>query len=349
MRKLLILFFVVVVLGSTFFCFPLALAAENEEVEQRDGQYEVTFERTDWTSLTNTDHNPLGTYSGKYENISVGLHSDGLQISTQVLSPFLISVGYSSGKMQWGNDIEFAVGSSENDLPAGFLSIVEPNKEYTINGTYSLFVWNQASFEFPFQMIISYTDIDDTTITLNYKIVYSYVYMQQFAQYGVALPEDLAFKITGLESTFVTFNYINADFGITNLNRGYNIGSTFGRLPEIPVPNYVISYYWAYEGALNVPLTINSVVENKSIYAVYTVNMSILSNTAQSLLQSYYSQGYAAGVAEDTPTSALGGIVQGVSSMLNIPLFGNFTLGGLIAIILGLSLLFLFLKIFAGG
>lgn len=62
-----------------------------------------------------------------------------------------------------------------------------------------------------------------------------------------------------------------------------------------------------------------------------------------------YNQGYNDGVAEGTPTSALAGIVSGVSNILQIPLFGNFTLGGFISIIIGIGLLFLFLKIFAGG
>lgn len=62
-----------------------------------------------------------------------------------------------------------------------------------------------------------------------------------------------------------------------------------------------------------------------------------------------YNQGYSDGIAEGTPTSALAGIVSGVSNILQIPLFGNFTLGGFISIIIGIGLLFLFLKIFAGG
>lgn len=62
-----------------------------------------------------------------------------------------------------------------------------------------------------------------------------------------------------------------------------------------------------------------------------------------------YNQGYNDGLAEGTPTSALAGIVSGVSNILQIPLFGDFTLGGLISIIIGIGLLFLFLKIFAGG
>lgn len=62
-----------------------------------------------------------------------------------------------------------------------------------------------------------------------------------------------------------------------------------------------------------------------------------------------YQQGYNAGLAEGTPTSALAGIVSGVSDILGIPLFGDFTLGAFISIIIGIGLLFLFLKIFAGG
>lgn len=335
----------------------VGFVAKAESCQQQDGQYVVIFERTDWTSLTNTDHNPLGTYSGKYENINVGLHSDGLQISTKVLSNYLISVGYASGEMQWGNDVEFILGGSEHSLPAGFLSIVEPNKEYTINSTYSLFVRNQTPFEFPFQMIISYTNVNDTTITLNYKIVYSYLYMQPFAQYGVALPEKLAFEIIGLESTHVTFNYIDADFGISNLNRGYNVGSTFGFLPEIPkVPNYVLSYYWAYAGALDVPLTVDSVVENKAIYAVYTVDMSRLSNTAQSLLQSYYNNGYDKGVADgisqgnviEKPLELWGGIFSQIGSFFNIELLPNVTIGTLLLIPTVFIIVLVILKLVRG-
>lgn len=62
-----------------------------------------------------------------------------------------------------------------------------------------------------------------------------------------------------------------------------------------------------------------------------------------------YDQGYNAGLAEGTPTSALAGIVSGVSNILQIPLFGDFTLGAFVGIIIGIGLLFLFLKIFAGG
>lgn len=62
-----------------------------------------------------------------------------------------------------------------------------------------------------------------------------------------------------------------------------------------------------------------------------------------------YNQGYNAGLVEGTPSSALAGIVSGASNILQIPLFGDFTLGAFIGIIIGIGLLFLFLKIFAGG
>lgn len=347
----LILFLIVSVLLTTSYF----MVANAESYTNESGQFKITFERSDWTSLTNTSSNPLGSFSGTYENIDVGLHSDGLQISFGVTGNFLISVGYSSGKMQWGNDIKFSVGNQE-DLPSNTNWLAIPNKEYSISTNYKLQV-SGSNYIFPFRINYSYTNVNETTINLNYEIVYSYLYMQGKSQYGVALPKVLNFTFIGLESSQVRFNYINSEFGTSNTTRVYNFGSTFGVLPEIPyLPDYAIDYYWAYAGSLDTPLSDNSTVENKEIYAVYSVDMSLLSTDVLSKLQTYYNNGYDKGFSDglaqngilEEPLEMWGGFFSKIGTFFNIELLPNITLGTLILIPIAFSVLLVILKLIRG-
>lgn len=340
-------------------CFTtMSFMAKAESYEQNDGRWEIVFARSDWTSLPNTSSNPLGSLSGVYENIEVGLHSDGLQITMQVLAPYLISVGYSSGAMRWGNDIDFTLGSAQISLPSGTIWTAEPNKEYTLNGNYNLTV-SSSAYAFPFKITFSYTNVNATTVNLNYEIEYDYLYMQGHPtlQYGVALPNRLAFTFVGLESSQVMFNYINAEFGTSNFTRVYNIGSSFGTLPQLPyTPDYIIGYYWAYGDSLDEPLKTTSTVENKQIYAVYTVDMSTLSSTILSRLQSYYNKGYDKGVEDgisqgnvlEKPLELWGGIFSQIGSFFNIELLPNITIGTLILIPTAFIIVLVILKLVRG-
>lgn len=348
---LILLLIVSVVFTTSYF-----MVANAESYTNENGQYKITFERSDWTSLVNTSANPLGSFSGTYENIEVGLHSEGVQISFDVSDNFLISVGYSSGKMNWGNDINFSVGSSQQDLPNGTIWTAEPNKEYSIQTNYKLAV-SGSNYIFPFQINFKYVNVDETTINLNYEIVYNYLYMQGKAQYGVALPKVLNFTFLGLENSQVKFSYINSEFGTSSTTRVYNIGSSFGVLPEIPyLPDYAIDYYWAYADALDTPLNIGNTVENKQIYAVYTVDMSLLSTDVLNKLQRYYTNGYDKGFSEgmaqngilEKPLEMWGGFFSKIGTFFDIELLPNITLGTLILIPIAFAVLLVILKLIRG-
>ena len=348
---LILLLIVSVVFTASYF-----MVANAENYTNENGQFKITFERSDWTSLVNTDSNPLGSFSGTYEKIEVGLHSDGLQISFDVSENFLIGVGYSSGKMNWGNNINFSIGVSQEDLPHGTIWTAEPNKEYSIQTNYKLAVSN-SNYNFPFQINFKYVNVDETTINLNYEIVYSYLYMQGNAQYGVALPKVLNFTFLGLESNQVRFNYINSEFGTSSTTRVYNVGSSFGVLPEIPyLPDYAIDYYWAYAGSLDTPLNTESTVENKQIYAVYSVDMSLLSTDVLNKLQRYYTNGYDKGFSEgvaqngilEKPLEMWGGFFSKIGTFFDIELLPNITLGTLILIPIAFAVLLVILKLIRG-
>lgn len=342
----------VVVVISTASCF----VANAESYVNENNQYSITFNRSDWTSLSNKDSNPLGTFSGTFKNINVGLHSDGLQLNMNVSDNYLIQVSYSSGKMNWGTDISFTVGNSQSDLPSYTGWTLEPNKEYSISTFYKLQV-KGAKFNFPFKMDFSYTNVNETTINLNYDITYSYVYLQVNGMYGVALPKVMNFEFLGLENTHVMFNYLNSEFGTSNTTRVYNVGSTFGVLPEIPyLPDYVIDYYWAYAGELENKLTIDSIVQNKQIYAVYTVDMSLLSNDVLTKLQSYYNNGYNKGFSEglaqngvlEQPLDMWGALFSKIGTFFDIELLPNVTIGTLILIPIAFAVLLVILKLIRG-
>lgn len=356
MKKLFLWITLCVLLVVVFTITTSYFVASAESYTVNDNQYSITFERTDWTNLKNTSSNPLGTFSGTFENVNVGLHSDGLQMKMNISQNYLIQVAYSSGSMQWGNDIEFSVGSSQSDLPSYTGWTLEPNKQYSINTVYRLMV-KGSSFEFPFLMNFSYTNTSETTINLNYDIVYSYLYIQPLAMYGVGLPKIINFEFLGLENSQVMFNYLNSEYGISNTTRVYNVGSTFGVLPEIPyLPDYVIDYYWAYDGELNTELTIDSIVQNKQVFAVYKIDMSLLSNEVLSDLQNYYEKAYNKGLADgiaqgsiiEKPLELWGSIFSKIGTFFDIQLLPGITIGGLILIPTAFTIVLIILKLVRG-
>lgn len=62
-----------------------------------------------------------------------------------------------------------------------------------------------------------------------------------------------------------------------------------------------------------------------------------------------YEQGYNEGAASQTPTNWTGWIAQAVGGLMDFEIMGGFTIGGMLAVIVSIGLLFAFLRYFAGG
>lgn len=62
-----------------------------------------------------------------------------------------------------------------------------------------------------------------------------------------------------------------------------------------------------------------------------------------------WEQGYNEGAASQTPTNWTGWIAQAVGGLMDFEIMGGFSIGGLLAVIVSIGLLFAFLRFFAGG
>ncbi len=347
MLKKYIMLFVLIALMCLSVSF--TVYANAETYTQSDEYYYINFDRSDWTSIKNTSSNPLGSFSGTYSNINVGLHDEGIEMQLSVSNLYLIQVGYSSGSMQWGNDITFTLGSS-SDLPAYWSPNLIVGESYSISSLYQLTV-SGYSFTFPFTMNFSFVEVSDTVVNMNYTVTYSYLYMQPLSQYGVALPKTMVMSFIGKSALNLNFSYLTDSYNMTSFNRTYNLGSTFGSLPTLPyTPTFALSYYWAYEDSISTPITVDTVVADKNIVAVYSINPLMLTSDVLSKLQDYYDSGYDAGLVEgsSTPAGSLEALVSGVSTAMNIDIFGAFSLMDLVSISIGLGLLIWFFKSFGG-
>lgn len=377
MRKLMILFFVVLVLGSTFFCFPLALAAENEEVEQPfwtetfpDKVNTMNYTQGQpYTFVLNTDI-PYSTEVQYLLRLSFGIGVDG---DFDIMSQSYQTTFYTDESP----DSSINVYWLASQFPAGSVSL-DPDTHIGFN--YTLYIYNNNSKltvhfviytpstgypatigETEFQ-VSSFSSTRVNAYWLNYQssgVTGSTDYLTPVAYFttvvGAQLPVDDVKYITKSDEWYTVLN-VKPNTAPTAYY-WYNSSGDYLGDSSFPVPAgykdvILIAWYGDNLSSNQFGKLVNfwRSVSTARQQLGFTNGQSAGYNQGYNQGQSAgYNQGYADGVAEGTPTSALGGIVQGVSGMLNIPLFGDFTLGGLIAIILGLCLLFLFLKIFAGG
>lgn len=376
MRKLMILFFVVLVLGSTFFCFPLALAAENEEVE-----LEPTWNYT-WGGKIDTMNYPIGnpydiilntdlTFGVDIEYILHINYSIGIDGKVDIMRKSEQTSFYSDSH---GPYYVYWLGS---DFPSGTVWVDPDTKVGFGYGLDAFNVGGKLSLHFrlftPSEGVpatvgeMEFTLYGRPTTRINaYWLNYQSSNITGYTDYltpvayfnatvGAVLPVDEVKYITQSDEWYTVLN-VKPNTAPTayywyNLSGDYIGGSSYpvpaGYKDLILIAWYGDNLFYNQFGKL---INFWRSVSTARQQLGFTNGQSAGYNQGYNQGQAAgYNQGYADGKAEGTPTSALGGIVQGVSGMLNIPLFGDFTLGGLIAIILGLCLLFLFLKIFAGG
>lgn len=376
MRKLLILFFVVVVLGSTFFCLPLAVAAENDD---------VTTEPT-WTYNFNGKVNTMNYSQG--QPYTIVLDTDlvyGTDI--QYFLSMSLAIGVDGGSYLISRSYQTSFYPDSNspvtvywlgsDFPDGSISL-DPDTHIGFN--YELYSFNDNGKLLVHFLLYAPTSGYPATVGEIEFIIYG----RPSTRINAYWLNYQSTNITGYTDYLTPVAYFSATVGaalpvddVTYFDQSdewrtvigvkpntaptayywYNLSGEFIGDSSYPVPSgykdlLLIAWYAdslpfnQYGKLVNFWRSVSSARQQLGFTNGQSSGYSQGYNAGQS---AGYNQGYSDGVAQGTPTSALGSIVQGVSGILNIPLFGDFTLGGLIAIILGLCLLFLFLKIFAGG
>lgn len=375
MRKLLILFFVVVVLGSTFFCFPLALAAENEEVELESTWTYVFPDKVDtmnysvgnpYDIILNTDLT-FGVVIEYILNISFGIGIDGKLEMLEGFQTSFYSDSHGPYHVYWlGSDFPSGSVWVDPDTKVGFGYGLDA---FNVGGKLSLhFRLFKPSEGCPATIgEIHFTLYGRPTTRINaYWLNYQSSNITGYTDYltpvayfnatvGAVLPVDEVNYITKSDEWYTVLN-VKPNTAPTAYY-WYNLSGDYIGDSAYPVPAgykdlILIAwygdnlFYFQFGKLVNFWRSVSTARQQLGFTNGQSAGYNQGYNQGQS---AGYNQGYSDGLSEGTPTSALGGIVQGVSGMLSIPLFGDFTLGGLIAIILGLCLLFLFLKIFAGG
>lgn len=384
MKKLFFIFLLVAVLGTTFFLFP-AVSADTvsaDTVSASSTSSNLTWQerfpiKVDTTGLTaggdaytlTLDTSlPFGT-DIKYQLYMVyyvGINGDYSALRTSYIINFtggasgiytvdLPVSGFPSGSVDLDPDrsVSFGISLSPSDK-SGNLSIV-----------LDLF---HAGSGYP----ATVGDILFTIRTDNLVTVYGYYYNYQTSD--ITASTDFYIPVfywkvsVGSDISTVSATHINqstewyTQMGVSASDNFHSL-EVFNSSGELVtdeswiVPSDYKSYtvFVYYDVGF---LFLDDFLQRKFWNAVSSAKYSAGLTTGQNngYNQGYddgknvgYNQGYNDGLAEGTPTSALAGIVSGVSNILQIPLFADFTLGGFISIIIGIGLLFLFLKIFAGG
>lgn len=386
MKKLFFIFLLVAVLGTTFFLFP-AVSADTvsaDTVSASSTSSNLTWQdrfpiKVDTTGLTAGGHVytltldtslPFGADFKYHLNMvySVGINGDYSALRTSYIINFFGGVssgtthivdlpvsGFPSGSVDLDPDrfVSFGIHLTPSDK-SGNLSIV-----------LDLF---HAGSGYP----ATVGDILFTIRTDNVATVYGLYYNYQTS--GITSSTDFYIPVCYWKVTIGSYINIGSEIHINQSNEWYNqmgvsasdnfdsleVFNSSGELvsqDSWTVPSDYESYFVFIYYDVTFPF-LDDFAQRKFWNAVSSAKYSAGLTTGQNngYNQGYndgkdvgYNQGYNAGLAEGTPTSALAGIVSGVSNILQIPLFGNFTLGSFLSIIIGIGLLFLFLKIFAGG
>lgn len=382
MKKLFFLFFLIAIVGTTFFLvLPTASAAT---VPESPDTSSLT-----WTYSFNQQVNTMSYTAGQPYSIDLDTVlpiGDNIQYQLKIE----YSVGIDGNASAWRTSyITSFYGNSSNttdtinlpvsDFPSGSISL---DPDGYVSFAFDMYLTNNAGdLSIDFNLYAGGTGYPATVG----NILFTITSQQTVTVYGYYFNYQTS-GITADTSFFIPVCYWKVPVGaeIIFSNATLIPQSTEWYRQMCLTPSYSYNSFTVYDSShtyvTDVSWTVssdfssyfimmlyydgsNSVFNNFSLQRAFwdaiadaKYNSGLTTGQYSGYNQGYnegknvgYSQGYDAGLAEGTPTSALGGIVQGVSGMLNIPLFGDFTLGGLIAIILGLCLLFLFLKIFAGG
>ena len=384
MKKLYFIFLLVAVLGTTFFLFP-AVSADTvsaDTVSAYSESSELTWQKrfpisVDTTGLTAGGHAYTLTldtslpFRDDFEYqlnmvYYVGINGDYSALRTSYIINF-----FGNANNTYTVDLpvsDFPSGSVDLD-PDGFVSfgiqMSCSDKSGHLSIVFDLF---HAGSGYP----ATVGDILFTIRTDNLATVYGLYYNYQTS--GITSSTDFFIPVcywnvtVGSDINTGSVIHINqssewyAQMGVSSSSSlaclyvydssGELVGEDTWTVPSDYRSYFVFVYYHT-----GIPFD-NEFLQRKFWNAVSSAKYSAGLTTGQNngYNQGYnigkdvgYKQGYDAGLAEGTPTSALAGIVSGVSNILQIPLFGDFTLGAFVGIIIGIGLLFLFLKIFAGG
>lgn len=380
MKKLFFIFIIVAVLGSTFFLFP---AVSADTVSASSNSSNLT-----WTKRFPIAVNTKGLTAGEPYTLTldttlpfgdnfeyqlnmvyyVGIDGDYTALRTSYIAKF-----FGDGSPTYTIDLpvsEFPSGSVDidSDRSVSFgIHMTPSDNSGNLSIKFDLFHLGSG---YP----ATVGDILFTITTENLVTVYGFYYNYQTS--GITSSTDFYIPVCYWTVPVGDSINIGSEIYITQSNEWYTqmgvgasdsfeyikVYNSSGKLVSQnswSVPSDYQSYlvFMSYDkDAYN--LFTNDFSQRKFWNAVSSAKYSAGLTTGQNngYNQGYndgkdvgYNQGYNAGLAEGTPTSALAGIVSGVSNILQIPLFGDFTLGAFIGIIIGVGLLFLFLKIFAGG
>ena len=386
MKKLFFIFIIVAVLGTTFFLFP-AVSADTvsaDTVSSSSNSSNLTWQKRFPISVDTTGTAPNGHAYTLTLDTSLPFRDDFMY---QLNMVFYVGIKGDYTALRTSYIIKFFGAASRtytidlpvSDFPSGSVDL-DPDRSVSF-GIHMSSSDKSGNLSIVFDLFYAGSgypatvgDILFTIRTDNLATVYGFYYNYQTS--GITSSTDFYIPVffwnvtVGSDINTDSAIHINqssewyAQMGVSASEsfeyfRVYNSSGELVSQDSWTVPSDYKSYFVfvSYnKDAFN--QFINDFSQRKFWNAVCSAKYSAGLTTGENngYNQGYnvgkdvgYKQGYDAGLSEGTPTSALAGIVSGVSNILQIPLFGNFTLGAFISIIIGIGLLFLFLKIFAGG
>lgn len=381
MKKIFFIFIIVAVLGTTFFLFP---AVSADTVSASSESSNLT-----WTYPFEKEVNTMGLTAGQPYNLPLDTSLPyGDNFEYQLTMEYSVGIDDNSAAWRtsyttkfFGNESgnQYVINLPVSDFPPGSVNL---DPDISVSFGFDMYLSEKSgNLSIAFNLYhggsgypatvgnILFTITSQDTVT-----VYGFYYNYQTS--GISASTDFYIPVfywqvpIGASIDIGSETHINqstewyTQMGVSASEsfeyfRVYNSSGKLVSQDSWTVPSDYQSYFVfvSYDkDAMN--LFANDFSQRKFCNAVSSAKYSAGLTTGQNngYNQGYndgkdvgYNQGYNAGLAEGTPTSALAGIVSGVSNILQIPLFGNFTLGSFISIIIGIGLLFLFLKIFAGG
>ena len=380
MKNFFFIFLLVAVLGTTFFLFP---AVSADTVTASSESSNLT-----WTYSFEKEVNTMGLTAGKPYNLTLDTslpYGDNLEY--QLTMEYSVGIDDNSAAWRTSYTTKFFGNESGNnhtinlpvsDFPPGSVNL-DPDLSVSFafdmyftdsNGDLSIdFNLYYAGSGYPATVgNILFTITSQDTVT-----VYGFYYNYQTS--GITSATDFYIPVCywkvplGASIDFSSTNYISQSsdwyaqmlLSSSSVLASFEVYDSSGKLvseDSWTVPSdYQTFFIMVYFDGITHPFQ-NEFLQRKFWRQIVSANYGAGLTAGQNngYNQGYndgknvgYNQGYNAGLAEGTPISALAGIVSGVSNILQIPLFGNFTLGSFITIIIGIGLFFLYLKIFAGG
>lgn len=380
MKKIFFIFIIVAVLGTTFFLFP---AVSADTVSASSESSNLT-----WTYSFEKEVNTMGLTAGQPYNLTLDTSIPyGDNFEYQLSMEYSVGIDNNSSAWRTSYSTKFfgdesgtphTIDLPVSDFPPGSISL-DPDLSVSFgfdmyfsdkSGNLSLdFNLFHAGSGYPATVgNILFTITSQDTVTVygfyyNYQtsgitsatdfyIPVCYWKVPVGASISYSDSKNIPLSKDWYEQMLLTSSSVLASFEVYN-SSGNIVSEDSWTVPS----DYQTFFVMVYFDGITHPFQ-NEFLQRKFWNAVSSAKYSAGLTTGQNngYNQGYndgknvgYNQGYNAGLAEGTPTSALAGIVSGVSNILQIPLFGDFTLGSFIAIIIGIGLLFLFLKIFAGG